>query len=160
MFRHSHYVRAIIIFISDPNSNSQSTRMYKYHHTDEHVSIIMRRHDRDFFGIPSCSRFPDRIMPCGHYNRKYGAALARVRYLHAVRLFQKRIIIYYYYGYAQNNKHNRWYTCFTLSRTRSSPDRSLNTYAIYSSSDTSRVVKFFHLSDKIMEIFFRDSTAL
>ncbi|KYM93122.1 hypothetical protein ALC53_00055 [Atta colombica] len=24
-FRHSHYVRAIIIFISDPNSNSQST---------------------------------------------------------------------------------------------------------------------------------------
>lgn len=60
VFRHSHYVRAIIIFISDPNSNSQSARMYKYHHTDEHVSIIMRRHDRDLFGIPSCSRFPDR----------------------------------------------------------------------------------------------------
>jgi len=60
VLRHSHYARAIIIFISDPNSNSQSDRIYKYHHTDEHVSIIMRRHDRDLFGIPSCSRFPDR----------------------------------------------------------------------------------------------------
>jgi len=88
-------------------------------------------------------------MLCGHYNRKYGAALARVRYLHAVHLFQKRIIIYYCYGYARNNKRNHSYTSFTLSRTRSSPDRSLNIYTLYSSSGVSAIVKFFHLSDKI-----------
>lgn len=101
------------------------------------------------------------IMLCGHYNRKYGAALVRVRYLYAVRLFQKRIIIYYYYGYARNNKCNHWYTRFTLSRTRSSPDQSLNTYTLhYSSSYASVVVKFCSFSDKIMKIFFRDPTKI
>jgi len=55
------------------------------------------------------------IMLCGHYNRKYGAALARARYLHAVRLFQKRIIIYYCYGYARNNKRNHWYTLYSFT---------------------------------------------
>lgn len=64
------------------------------------------------------------IMLCGHYNRKYGAS-SPVRNLPGTHLFQKRIIIYYYIGSELNNNRPR----ATLPRTRSSFDRSLNTYA-------------------------------
>lgn len=64
------------------------------------------------------------IMLCGHYNRKYGAP-GPVRNPPGTHLFQKRIIIYYYTGYERNNNRPR----AALPRTRSSFDRSLNTYA-------------------------------
>lgn len=123
----------------------------------------MRRHDSSSaFRHVRVSQID--IMLCGHYNRKYEAGthphvmLCRSCSVRCVStcqppIFQKRIIIYYYYEYARND--NSAGTCFTLPGTRSSPDRSLNTYAFHLSSASSSV-NLFSFLDKIMELFFRD----